>query len=112
MALQIRSQRYRSYLLRFWHESAEKTTRLDDWRFMLEDPHTGERLGFANLDKLVEHLNHLMNSADTLSDLPSNSQIGAAPLQNNVSEDPGARATQSVKSNRKPKSKSQVTLSH
>lgn len=109
MSIPIRSQRYRSYLLRFWRESSEKTAPLNDWRFILEDPHTGERLGFANLDKLVGHLNYLMHSADTLDALPSDSQTDAAPLQNNVSEDQVERKAQRAKPNRKPKS--QVTLS-
>jgi hypothetical protein len=33
---------YRAYLLRLWRESKH-----DPWRATLEDPHTGERLGFA-----------------------------------------------------------------
>jgi hypothetical protein len=39
---------YVSCLLRLWRESAQKAV----WRASLEDPHTGERLGFASVDEL------------------------------------------------------------
>ncbi|MBA2664413.1 MAG: hypothetical protein H0U74_19150 [Bradymonadaceae bacterium] len=39
---------YHSYLLRFWRESG--------WRFMLENPHTGERKGFGSFEALVAFL--------------------------------------------------------
>lgn len=47
--------RYHAYLLRFWNER----DRIADgrvWRFSLEDPHTGERRGFAELGALVAWL--------------------------------------------------------
>jgi hypothetical protein len=43
---------YFSYLLRLWREGDEGT----GWRASLHDPHTGERMGFASLDELFEHL--------------------------------------------------------
>jgi hypothetical protein len=43
---------YRSYLLRLWSVGPEPC----DWRAMLENPSTGERQGFANLDALCEWL--------------------------------------------------------
>lgn len=46
-------QTYRSYLLRLWEEHSKD---LNVWRFMLEEPQTGERLGFADLDGLVRWL--------------------------------------------------------
>jgi hypothetical protein len=42
--------RYHSYLLRFWEESGQS------WRFMLENPHSGERRGFGSLEALVAFL--------------------------------------------------------
>ncbi len=48
--------RYHAYLLRFWQERSQPLTRLAAWRFSLEDPHTGERRGFADLEKLVAFL--------------------------------------------------------
>lgn len=47
-----RPPHYHSYLLRFWEERGE-TDQERVWRFMLQDPHTTERFGFASLDALV-----------------------------------------------------------
>ncbi len=45
-------KKYRSYLLRLWREET-----LDPcWRAALEDPHTGERIGFASLEQLFAFL--------------------------------------------------------
>ena len=47
-----RPPHYHSYLLRFWEERGETdTARI--WRFMLQDPQTEERYGFAGLDAMV-----------------------------------------------------------
>jgi hypothetical protein len=43
---------YHSYLLRFWKEGS--------WRFMLENPHTGERKGFGSFAALVAFLEEQM----------------------------------------------------
>ena len=91
MALPTRSPTYRSYLLRFWHEPAA-THEHSAWRFMLEDPHTGERQGFADIDILIGHLHQLMNQTDTPQDAQYNSQTDPTPAQNNVTE-PQLRAT-------------------
>jgi hypothetical protein len=44
---------YHSYLLRLWSadEQGQKV-----WRASLENPHTGEHLGFANLERLFAFL--------------------------------------------------------
>ena len=47
---------YSSYLLRLWAESGVGAERPQAWRFSLEDPHTGEHIGFASLDKLCAFL--------------------------------------------------------
>lgn len=47
-----RPPHYHSYLLRFWEERGE-TDGAQIWRFMLQDPQTEERFGFADLDALV-----------------------------------------------------------
>ena len=44
---------YISYLLRMWRANGEGK---EVWRASLENPHTGERLGFASLDKLFAFL--------------------------------------------------------
>jgi hypothetical protein len=43
---------YASYLLRLWRASTEE----EAWRASLEDPRTGVRTGFANLDDLFAFL--------------------------------------------------------
>ncbi len=43
---------YVSYLLRLWRDSREEGL----WRASVEDPRTGERRGFADLEALFEHL--------------------------------------------------------
>lgn len=49
-----RSPDYQAYLLRLWREAADLP-----FRAMLEDPHTGQRQGFANLAQLVAFLQQL-----------------------------------------------------
>ena len=44
---------YAAYLLRLWREGSGESTR---WRASLQDPHSGERQGFASLDELFEYL--------------------------------------------------------
>lgn len=49
----MRQRRYVAYLLRLWlAESAGEPV----WRGSLEDPHSGHRLGFADLAGLFEYL--------------------------------------------------------
>jgi hypothetical protein len=44
---------YFAYLLRLWRE---KGGQAGAWRASLQDPHSGEKLGFAHLDELVAFL--------------------------------------------------------
>ena len=46
---------YQVYLLRLWSANVSRTG-LSSWRASLENPHTGERLGFANLEQLFTYL--------------------------------------------------------
>jgi len=46
-------QRYHSYLLRLW-PAAERGRVV--WRASLQNPHNGERLGFASLERLFAFL--------------------------------------------------------
>ena len=48
--------RYRSYLLSFWEERGQDPDTPVVWRFSLEDPHTGRRRGFANMEKVMAFL--------------------------------------------------------
>jgi hypothetical protein len=44
---------YLAYLLRLWRVGSEGEAA---WRASLEDAHTGERQGFADLDALFDHV--------------------------------------------------------
>lgn len=57
--------RYQSYLITMWQERGQDSDNLGGWRFRLEDPHTGERRGFANLEKLMAALEQEMANAGT-----------------------------------------------
>ncbi|MEJ2746864.1 MAG: hypothetical protein P8183_02945 [Anaerolineae bacterium] len=48
----VAATHYRSYILVCWREQNEEAT----WRFRLEDPHSGQRHGFANLSELIAFL--------------------------------------------------------
>lgn len=48
-------RQYHAYLLRFWNER-DRVAGCRRWRFSLEDPHTGERRGFADLAGLIAWL--------------------------------------------------------
>lgn len=49
---------YLSYLLRLWRVNDEAQSGVEGaaWRVSLEDPHTGERKGFADLEALFGFL--------------------------------------------------------
>ena len=51
---------YRAYLLRLWAERTSLVEQPPTWRFSLEDPHTGDRRGYATLDALIDAVRHDM----------------------------------------------------
>ena len=55
MSTHDRPPRYQAYLLRLWEERPHADWPAE-WRFSLEDPHTGERRGFADFDTLIAFL--------------------------------------------------------
>ena len=57
---------YLSYLLRLWRVGKQKAV----WRASLESPHTGERIGFASLGDLFDHLTALTQGAAPFDHLP------------------------------------------
>jgi hypothetical protein len=59
-----RPRRYRAYLLRFWQEP-RPAAETEEWRFSLEDPHTGDRRGFAGLDLLFAWLRDETETGET-----------------------------------------------
>lgn len=60
MSEPLRPPRYRAYLLRFWEERREHPALPGTWRFSLEDPHTGQRWGFADLATMVDFIRQEM----------------------------------------------------
>jgi hypothetical protein len=54
-----------SYLLRLWRERGSASIQ---WRASLQDPHSGERLGFAQLDELVAFLREQIGLAPPAED--------------------------------------------
>jgi hypothetical protein len=60
-------RRYLSYLLRLWQASSGGEL---VWRASLEDPHTGERRGFACLAELIAYLEGEMRDRPQTGDCP------------------------------------------
>jgi hypothetical protein len=62
-----------SYLLRLWRaESGDRGVRWV-WRASVEDPHTGQRRGFADLDRLFAFLRR---ETEGVEDIPDRSEDG------------------------------------
>ena len=55
--------RYHTYLLTMWEERSLDADTPVVWRFRLEDPRTGERKGYADLEALVRRLEQEMSGA-------------------------------------------------
>lgn len=52
----VANLRYLAYLLRLWQDiDSGKVI----WRASLEDPHTGNRQGFSNIEALIDYLIYL-----------------------------------------------------
>ena len=57
----IEPARYHAFLLRLWQTGEGEAA---VWRVLLEDPRTGERHGFADLDSLSAFLNEICHAAE------------------------------------------------
>lgn len=55
---------YQAYLLRCWEERSDLPDGRVIWRFSLEDPHTGQRRGFATFDALMAVLRDELADCD------------------------------------------------
>lgn len=53
---------YRSFLITMWQERSQDTDVSVVWRFRMEDPHTGQRRGFADLEALMAALQQEMDN--------------------------------------------------
>jgi hypothetical protein len=68
MTMPTESRRYLACMLRLWQVgSGEEPT----WRASLENPHTGERRGFANLEALCQFLMAQTRTTDKRPDQSS-----------------------------------------
>jgi hypothetical protein len=67
---------YRSYLLTLWEERGRDPDTTVVWRFTLEDPRTGERRGFADLEALVAALRREMSEPRGWNDGSATSKEG------------------------------------
>ncbi len=63
---------YHSYLLRFWQEQELELT--NTWRFSMEDPQSGTRVGFDSLTELTCYLEEKMRPHG-----PSRPKLSGAP---------------------------------
>lgn len=52
---------YQVYLLRLWREQTASAEHPAAWRFVLEDPKTRQRRGFANLQALMAFLGEIVS---------------------------------------------------
>jgi hypothetical protein len=75
---------YVSYLLRLWREKGGQTTR---WRASLQDPHSGQRVGFAHLDELVAFLREQISLAPPTEGLVNGEH---APKTGSTSDEGGS----------------------
>ena len=66
--------RYISYLLRLWQVESEGEL---VWRASLDNPHTGQRRGFAGLAEMLSFLEHeVIDGAGDAPSLPDTSSTG------------------------------------
>jgi hypothetical protein len=73
MTFREAAPRQRVYILRFWETRSFPPDAPVTWRFSAQDPRTGERRGFADLEGLMAFL------AAQTSDRTSSSHGGALP---------------------------------
>jgi hypothetical protein len=56
--------RYVAYMLRMWEVRGEQPGSPAYWRFSLEVPHSGERVGFSDLESLTAFLETQIHQED------------------------------------------------
>ena len=59
--------RYQAYILRLWQERSSAPHQDSVWRFSLEDTFTRQRLGFADLEKMLSFLQTQVDDDDVQS---------------------------------------------
>ena len=51
--------KYHAFLVRIWQEDANEA-----WRVTLENPHTGQLMGFGDIEAFIEHIRNLSGAAN------------------------------------------------
>jgi len=57
-------------MLRCWEVRSPHPGGPVTWRFSLEDPHTGQKLGFADKKTLMDHLDAELSETESTSEEP------------------------------------------
>ena len=68
MVIRAEAPRYRAYMLRCWEVRNPQPGGSATWRFSLEDPHTGVKQGFADLEVLADFLQAELEQSDSTRD--------------------------------------------
>lgn len=68
----FKHEAYVAYMLRFWQAGSRDGTPV--WRASLENPHTGERLAFGDVNALFDFLNDFMASVTAAQGAPETSE--------------------------------------
>lgn len=97
MSFFVRPPSYRAFLLRIWEERGGEGARSSAWRFSLEDPESGKRRGFADVQALTDFLQ---------------AELARNAAATEEASEPGrlARLVQSVKETFRPLSESELKL--
>jgi hypothetical protein len=66
----ISSVQRRSFWLRCWQISGQKTASGAQWRFSLEDPQSGQKVGFTSVQGMIIFLLNELGIVESLSDEP------------------------------------------
>ena len=56
---QTLTRQYQVYVMRLWRDKTPSEEIPSGWRFSIENPSTGQRRGFSNLEELVAFLENL-----------------------------------------------------
>jgi hypothetical protein len=57
---------YQVYVLRLWQEPGDASEHSVRWRFVLEEPKTGQRRGFADFAALMDFLEMELQRGETI----------------------------------------------
>ena len=58
--------RYQVYVLRLWQEPSDTQEPSATWRYVLEEPKTGQRRGFRDLAALMDFLEMELQRGETI----------------------------------------------